>query len=131
MNTPPKMTDEQIEAIFQSVERFDFADVVVPFARAIEAARDQQWAKHVEGLERDAARLSEKAQIHDAINRACKELPIGFDLHIELEKDAGTVRLYLPDTDAEQDDFGSDLTFAETINAAIDAAIAQQTKEKP
>ena len=80
----------------------------------------------VKALSMEAVVLKEKAETHDAINRACKELPEGCDLHIELEKGAGTVRLYLLDSDADMTDFGSDLGFVGEINAAIDAAIAQQ-----
>ncbi len=78
----------------------------------------------VKALSMEAVVLKEKAETHDAINRACKELPEGCDLHIELEKGAGTVRLYLLDSDADMTDFGSDLGFVGEINAAIDAAIA-------
>lgn len=78
----------------------------------------------VQALTREAVVLAEKAETHDAINRACAELPEGYDLHIELEKNAGTVRLYLLDSDADVTDFGSDLGFVGEINAAIDAAIA-------
>lgn len=62
-------------------------------------------------------------EIGKAVERACRELPDGFDLHLELENGAGTVRLYLPDDDASLDDFEGD-TFADRINFAIDAALA-------
>jgi hypothetical protein len=39
--------------------------------------------------------------------RACDELLEGFDLHIEPERGAGTVPLYLADTDATIDEFDS------------------------
>lgn len=94
------------------------------------AARIAELEAEVQALRRDAERLAEKAATHDAINRACKELPPGYDLHIELEKDAGTVRLYLLDTDADMTDFGGDLGFVEEINAAIDAAIEAE-RAKP
>ncbi len=75
-------------------------------------------------------------ELGKAVERAAKELPIGVELHIELERDAGTVRLYLPpqgDDDAGEalSDWGDD-NFADQINQAIDAAIAVSTqKEKP
>ena len=94
------------------------------------AARIAELEAEVQALRRDAERLAEKAATHDAINRACKELPPGYDLHIELEKDAGIVRLYLPDTDADISDFGSDLGFVGEINAAVDAAIEAE-RAKP
>lgn len=93
------------------------------------AARIAALEAEVLALRKDAERLAEKAAIHDAINRACSELPEGYDLHIELEKNAGSVRLYLLDSDCDITDFGSDLTFVETINAAIDAAIEAERGE--
>ncbi|QJD98650.1 hypothetical protein HH212_00165 [Massilia forsythiae] len=60
--------------------------------------------------------------IGQAVERACAELPEGFDLHLELERDAGTVRLYLPDTDASEQDFEGD-TLSMTIHTAINYAI--------
>lgn len=71
--------------------------------------------------ELDVARWQETGR---AVERACKELPEGFDLHIELERNAGTVRLYLPDGDASMDEFDGD-TFVDHINAAIDQAVEQ------
>lgn len=89
-----------------------------------QANRVMELEAQVQALNREAVVLAEKAEMHDAINRACAELPEGYDLHIELEKNAGTVRLYLLDSDADVTDFGSDLGFVGEINAAIDAAIA-------
>lgn len=80
----------------------------------------------IERLEAEIEALREKAAMHDAIQRACAELPQGADLHIELENGAGTVRLYLPDTDADITDFGSNLTFVQQINAAIDTAMQEK-----
>lgn len=89
-----------------------------------QANRVMELEAQVQALNREAVVLAEKAEMHDAINRACAELPEGYDLHIELEKNAGTVRLYLLDSDADVTDFGSDLGFVGEINASIDAAIA-------
>lgn len=60
-------------------------------------------------------------RIGAAIQRAAAELPEGFDLHIEIERNAGTVRLYLADTDSSLDDFRGD-DFADYIEKAIDKA---------
>lgn len=64
------------------------------------------------------------ATIGKAIYRACEELPDGYDLHVECERGAGGVRLYLYEADASIDDFGSDNTLAENIHNAINIAIA-------
>lgn len=58
-----------------------------------------------------------------AIERAAAELPEGCDLHIDIERGAGTVRLYLPNSDASKSDFEGHDTFAGEINAATDWAI--------
>lgn len=61
-------------------------------------------------------------EIGKAVERACAELPEGFDLHIELERGAGTIRLYLPGVDACIDEFDQD-TFGAKIDSAIDTAL--------
>lgn len=71
----------------------------------------------------DGDLLDRQREIGAAVARACAELPEGFDLHIELERNAGSVILYLPDTDASESEFESD-TFAGKINKAINYAIA-------
>ncbi len=77
--------------------------------------RDQLRAE-VEALRLDAT-------LGSAIQRACCDLPDGFMISVSLEKDAGTLELSLPDTDAVLDDFDGE-TFADQIHAAIDAAMA-------
>ncbi|WP_312669682.1 Lar family restriction alleviation protein [Stutzerimonas nitrititolerans] len=77
--------------------------------------RDQLRAE-VEGLRKDTA-------LGSVVQRACRDLPEGFVIAVWLEKDAGTLELCLPDTDAVLDDFDGD-TFAEKISNAIDAAMA-------
>jgi len=56
-----------------------------------------------------------------AVERAAAELPEGCDLYIEIERHAGNVVLYLPNSDATKSDFEAD-TFAGQINKAIDWA---------
>lgn len=89
-------------------------EVAVACAEA-EAERDQLRAE-VEALRKDAT-------LGSAIQRACCDLPDGFMISVSLEKDAGTLELCLPDTDAVLDDFDGE-TFADQIHAAIDAAMA-------
>lgn len=81
-------------------------------------------------IEREACD-SYATQTGKAILRACGELPEGYDLHLECEYGAATVRLYLADTDADISDFGSDLTLAQEIDNAINIAIAHDEKENP
>lgn len=83
---------------------------------AIEEA--DQLRAEVEALRLDAT-------LGSAIQRACRDLPEGFIVSVSLEKDAGTLELCLPDTDAVLDDFDGE-TFADQIHAAIDAARADR-----
>ncbi|MGK9045872.1 hypothetical protein KXR63_00735 [Stutzerimonas chloritidismutans] len=83
--------------------------------RVLIEERDQLRAE-VEALRLDAT-------LGSAIQRACRDLPEGFIVSVSLEKDAGTLELCLPDTDAVLDDFDGE-TFADQIHAAIDAAKA-------
>lgn len=88
----------------------------------------EDFARHIEKAERD----SYATQTGKAILRACELLPEGYDLHLECERGAATVRLYLADTDADTDadisDFGSDNTLAQEIDNAINIAIADSEK---
>ncbi len=88
-------------------------------AEEIERQRDelQAWRWKNERFARTGA----------AIERAAGELPEGYDLHIEIERGAGTVRLYLADTDSSIDDFGGD-DLADYIHNAINVAIADSEK---
>lgn len=71
--------------------------------------------------------MTDRREHHEAIGaaieRAAAELPEGCDLHIEIERHAGNVVLYLPNSDASKSDFEGHETFADQINAAIDWAI--------
>ena len=68
----------------------------------------------------DLATLLRQASVGAAIERACLELPAGFEINIALEKDAGTVELVTA-TDIPLDIEGHD-TFAQSIEAAINRA---------
>lgn len=70
------------------------------------------------------------AAIGAAVQRAAGELPEGYDLHIEIERDAGCVRLYLPDSDASLADFGGGDTFADEINSAVDCVTRQENAKQ-
>ena len=58
----------------------------------------------------------------DPLQRACTELPDGYEIEIMLERDAGTVDVCGPDGGRLDVDFDED-TFDWKIHAAIDAAI--------
>ncbi|MBP0714864.1 hypothetical protein ABXK61_16285 [Burkholderia sola] len=58
----------------------------------------------------------------DPVQRACAELPDGYEIEILLERDAGTVDVCGPDGSRLDADFDED-TFDWKIHAAIDAAI--------
>jgi len=60
-----------------------------------------------------------------AVERACEDLPDGYNITIELEQGAGGVCLYLPDT--EHNEWDAD-DFSDRINMAIDFAIEQHIK---
>lgn len=64
------------------------------------------------------------AKIGKAVESACRDLPEGFDILLGLEKGAGTVRLYLADSDAFTDELGGD-DIADQIYNAINIAQAK------
>jgi len=78
----------------------------------------------------ELAQCRQDAEIGAAVNRACEALPARTLIEITLEQGAGIVRLFLPDTDAQLDEFEHEAdTFGGQINAAIDAAISQSTQQ--
>lgn len=117
INLTDMQAEELAEAIFKHVYA---ADATTPIQ--VEAQQ--------EGDAMDAARW---ADIGKEIERAVKELPNGAKLNIELEHDAGTVKLYLPpqgdDGTGEVQGEWSGYMFSGQISRAIDAAIAS-VKEK-
>lgn len=84
--------------------------------------------KQIDQLRAEVEALRPDATLGSAIQRACRDLPEGFIASVSLEKDAGTLELCLPDTDAVLDDFDGE-TFADQIHAAIDAAMAAKEPE--
>lgn len=66
---------------------------------------------------------TELTAIGRAIERAAKELPPGWGVWIDLERDAGTVYLANPNGDEAMVEGGE--LFSDQINSAIDAAIAE------
>jgi hypothetical protein len=106
---------------------------------------DEAWREHASPLPADfpapaspantaeatGEREAQQLEIGAAMERACRDLPEGFGLEIWLEKDAGTITLHLPDTDATDDQFDRD-TFGGQINEAIEFAIERHLNgEKP
>ena len=74
------------------------------------------------------ADVARDAALYCAVQRACAELPEGWEIRIELERSAGTVSLVNPD--GEDVDYPSDHEYmASDINDAIDAAIAARDKK--
>lgn len=69
--------------------------------------------------------------IRKAIERACRDLPEGFEINISLERHSGTVYLLPPDTDATISmDVDADDRLAAEINEAVDGAIRMSTEKE-
>ena len=101
------------------IERLRAALVAPAEAAAPAQAQDNDEAK--------AQRLTEKRwlEVGKAVERACIELPQWAEVVVSLEKDAGTVKWFDGDGNEYDSDTHGDC-FSETINNAIDAAIAAQ-----
>lgn len=80
---------------------------------------DRLAAQVAQGVPDDVVR---DAAVGAAIGRAARELPFGYDIRIEIERDAGTVSLYGPDCNEIRLDFDGD-TFAGEINTAVNTAL--------
>jgi hypothetical protein len=100
--------------------------LIDPDASTIEHhPKRQQLEKQVEGLINQLSRHQRQAAIGKAIERACGELPEGFDLHVECENGAAGVRLYHPDGEEESEDLYCESGLAGEIDNAINVAIAK------
>ncbi len=98
-------------------------ELVDPAASSIEHhPKRQQLEKQVEELLAWKFKNERHARLGAAVDGAAGLLPEGYDLHIEIEQGAGTVRLYLPDTDACLSEFAGD-EFADYISSAVKTAI--------
>ena len=91
----------------------------------------QQLEKQVEGLINKLSDHKRQAAIGRAIERACEELPEGFDIRIECEKGAATVRLYDSEGDEDSTDLYTDSGFGAEIDNAINIAVAKGGAECP
>ena len=79
----------------------------------------------LEQAKADAARYKKEARTYQQIQRACGDLPDGWEIHICLEKDAGWVDLISPDGERTAVDTDHD-DISYTIGDAIDTAIQSQ-----
>lgn len=81
----------------------------------------------------DAARAKPRhwnpAYNTDPVQRACVELPEGYEIEIRLERDAGTVDVCGPDGGRLDIDLDED-TFDWKIHAAIDAALQSHSAKE-
>lgn len=118
----PSAPDEELQAAFD---------------RGLKAGNEQKEAQQVEihrlhdllaatTTQAEApADVARDAALYCAAQRACAELPEGWEIRIELERSAGIVILVNPD--GEDVDYSSDHEYmASDINAAIDAAIERE-----
>lgn len=105
-------------------------ECIDPDAECIEHhPKRRQLEKQCEDLIVKLDRNKKDAAIGRAVQRASAELPFGYDLHIELEKDAGTVSLYRPDGEEVDEEFHDCDHFSGAIDNAINVAIAMAEKE--
>lgn len=88
---------------------------------------DRNMREAVKHLDR-ALEADRDGQLYRHVQRACCDLPFGWEITINLEKNAGTVSLFNPDGDEEE--FPSNREhLANELSDAIDAAIAAEKGE--
>jgi hypothetical protein len=68
-------------------------------------------------------------RFYAACQRACKELPIGWEIRVCLENGAGTVELIDPDGNGEPMDVDADHRLTAEVRAATDHALAQAERQ--
>ena len=111
--------------------------------RLLELIRDDSYAAAFQSIGQyrvallKAARTESRQSAHDkeflaigkAIDRAAGELPEGWSIQIELERDAGTVTLYNPAGETVEVETGGEL-FSSQIGMTIEAAIESCWEQK-
>lgn len=108
----------------------DFALVAADPSRVAEIATAAIAAMHPAPAAGDAQGSAHHSRDHEhraiglALNRACAELPEGWQIQIEVEKGAGTVTVLDPEYCPTDVNGGE--AFSDTINEAIDTAVAAQ-----
>ncbi len=86
-------------------------------------------AKLLRALSRGVPEDAVGSHFYAACERACGELPVGWEVRVCLENGSGTVELCSPDGFSEYMDVDDDDRLTAEVNAAVDAAIAAQRKE--
>lgn len=77
-----------------------------------------EMAKEIEKLREQLAAAQKHAEVGEAIERAARELPEGWEISIRLERESGTVNLF--DTDGSLVQFATDdYALSDTINDAV------------
>lgn len=76
--------------------------------------------REIEAAERDREEAQEEAATERALQRAARELPIGWEIRVTIEPGAGWVELW--DPRGNETGFSDDGSIAEHVNAAVSAA---------
>lgn len=108
---------------------------IIELAQAANAAQDQahrsrmdlvDQVERCDQLKAENEALRKDAELYRQVERAAGELPIGWEIRICVEKDAGTVELW--DADGLEVDFPNSCeTLGMTVSDAIDAAISKES----
>lgn len=122
---PAALTPDVIESLWNSLDgkAVIAGEQQLHWNRALRVAFAKAIEQHLlaAGQGKDSERYRHQ-EIGKAIERACKELPDGFEVEVMLERGAGTVTLYCPEGYGTDEGHDAD-TFDEQINHAIDAAM--------
>ncbi len=124
--------------IFQLREIMQAADTIT-FAKRMSRASSDEISlemlrginEHISTVEKHRDELLVKLSKHQrdsrlgaAIEYAAQSLPPDYEIELSIERDAGTARLYLPETDAYLDELDGD-DLADHIHNAVNVAIAK------
>lgn len=100
----------------------------VRILRILERLIDEERAKNRDlcAVIREERERDEEDPLRAAINRACEELPDGFDIVLRLERGAGTVCLEDREGMVQHIDVDADERLVEEINFAVNIALAYE-----
>lgn len=100
------------------------ASTMHQYAKAYATEACARVSAELAAAREELAALRRDAETERALQRAAEVLPVGWELSVVVERDAGWVTLHNPDGDLMERDDDHD-TLAQSINSAIDAAMQE------
>lgn len=127
MHSPPLNSIRRGNSVSKEDEALNFVDAYQLTAHSgLQDALNllSECVTELTDLRARCEKAEKDAEFYTQAQRACAELPEGWEITINLEQDAGTISLFNPDGDEVQFDSNYE-SIQQELRDAIDAAIAK------